>query len=157
MLKWLGHDKPPSVTVSHKVWRKQLVDRTRQLKLGADRARQRSDMLMLDGTDIVRVVEAAGARHESTGADPEVESGPAAEEGASNDGEWEDNDMGDWIAGTGVDLEGAEAGAGADAEAGASARAEVAAPEEGAVAAEEEEEAGAAGLEASCTVGVVAV
>ena len=44
LLKWLGHDKPPSVRVSHKVWRKQLVDRTRQLKLGADRARQQSDM-----------------------------------------------------------------------------------------------------------------
>ena len=73
LLKWLGHDKPPSMRVSHKVWRKQLVDRTRQLKLGADRARQRSDMLMLDGTDIVRVVEAAGARHESAGAGPEDE------------------------------------------------------------------------------------
>ena len=29
LLKWLGHDKPPSVRVSHKMWRKQLVDRTR--------------------------------------------------------------------------------------------------------------------------------
>ena len=72
LLKWLGHDKPPAVRVSHKVWRKQLVDRTRQLKLGADRARQRTDMLMLDGTDIVREVEAAGARHEAAGADNEV-------------------------------------------------------------------------------------
>ena len=44
LLKWLEHDKPPSVRVSHKVWRKQLVDKTRQLKLGADRARQKSDM-----------------------------------------------------------------------------------------------------------------
>ena len=43
LLKWLGHDKPPAVRVSHKVWRKQLVDRTRQLKLGADRAKQRTD------------------------------------------------------------------------------------------------------------------
>ena len=67
------------------MWRKQLVDRTRQLKLGADRARQRTDMLMLDGTDnvIVEVVEAAGARHESAGADHEAESGLAAEEEAS--------------------------------------------------------------------------
>ena len=29
LLKWLGHDNPPTVRVSHKVWRKQLVDRTR--------------------------------------------------------------------------------------------------------------------------------
>ena len=64
LLKWLGHDKPPSVRVSHKVWRKQLVDRTRQLKLGADRARQRSGMLMLDGTDILRVVEAKWRQYE---------------------------------------------------------------------------------------------
>ena len=28
-LRWLGHDKPPSVRVRHKVWRKQLVDRMR--------------------------------------------------------------------------------------------------------------------------------
>ena len=34
LLKWLGHDNPPAVRVSHKVWRKQLVDRTRQLNLG---------------------------------------------------------------------------------------------------------------------------
>ena len=72
LLKWLGRDKPPAVRVSHKVWRKQLVDRTRQLKLRADRARQRTDMLMLDGTDIVREVEAAGARHEAAGVGPEA-------------------------------------------------------------------------------------
>ena len=81
LLKWLGHDKPPSVRVNHKVWRKQLVDGTRQLKLGADRARQRSDMLLLDGTDIVGTVEAVGARHVS--AQAEAEPSPAAEEGAS--------------------------------------------------------------------------
>ena len=113
--------------VSHKVWRKQLVDRTRQLKLGADRARQQSDMLLLDGTDIVGAVEAARAEHEPAHA--EAEPGPAAEEGASDEEEWEDRDMGDWIAGTGADPEDAEARIGADAEAEAGARAEEAAPE----------------------------
>jgi hypothetical protein len=69
---------------------------TRHLKPGADRARQRLDMLMFDGTDIVRVVEATGARHESAGEDPEAESGPAAEEGVSDADEWKGWDMGDW-------------------------------------------------------------
>ena len=39
LLKWLGLDEPPQQRVRHKVWRKQLVDNARQLKLGADRAR----------------------------------------------------------------------------------------------------------------------
>ena len=95
LLKWLGHDKPPSTRMSHKVWRKQLVDRTRQLKLGTDRARQRSEMLMLDGIDIARVVAAVGAGHESPGAGPEDEPDPEAEEGASDVDEWEGSDMGD--------------------------------------------------------------
>ena len=43
------------------MWRKQLVDNTRQLKLGADRARQRTDMEMLDGIEVVRVVGASEA------------------------------------------------------------------------------------------------
>ena len=43
LLKWLGLDKPPHQRVRHKAWRKQLVDNTRQLKLGTDRARQRTD------------------------------------------------------------------------------------------------------------------
>ena len=109
-------------------------------------------MLMLDGTDIVRVVWAAGAMHESAQADSEAEPGPTTGEGMSDADEWEGWDMGDWIAGTGVNLEDAEAGAGAEAGAEASARAEVAAPEESAGAgagAEEGEEARAAGLEAS--------
>ena len=74
LLKWLGHDKPLAVRVSHKVWREQLVDRirTRQLKLGADRARQMTEMLMLDVADIVRVAGAAGARPEAAGAGPEA-------------------------------------------------------------------------------------
>ena len=41
-------------------------------------------MEMLGGTDIVREVEAAGARHEAAGAGPESELGPAAEEEASD-------------------------------------------------------------------------
>ena len=45
---------------------------------------------MLDGTDIVREVEAAGARHEAAGAGPEAELGPAVEEEGSNASEWED-------------------------------------------------------------------
>ena len=105
LLKWLGHDKPPAVRVSHKVWRKQLVDRTRQLKLGAERARQRTEMLMLDGIDIVRVVGAAGTRHEAgPGAEIGLEAGEVEDLGDGS--EWEDWSMGDWVAGTGVDNHG---------------------------------------------------
>jgi hypothetical protein len=85
LLRWLGLDRPPQHRVRHKVWKKQQADRTRQLLLGADRARQRTELQMLDGTDIVREVEAAGARHEATGAGPEAESGPAAEEEESEE------------------------------------------------------------------------
>ena len=101
LLEWLGHDKPPSVRVSHKLWRKHLVDRTRQLSLGVDRARQQSDMLLFHGTDIVGTVEAVGAGHEP--AQVEAGPGPAVEERASDAEEWEVTDMGDWIAGTGGD------------------------------------------------------
>ena len=145
LLKWLGHDKPPSVRVSHKVWRKQLVDRTRQLKLGADRARQQSDMLLLDGTDIVGAVEAV-AGHEPTRV--EAEPDPVAEVGASDAEEWEEWEVGDWIAGTGADPEDAGAGIGADTEAEAGARAEEAAPEGCDAAGRGGEETAAAGLEA---------
>ena len=72
-------------------------------------------MLLLDGTAIVGTVEAGGAGHEP--AQAEAEPDPAVEEGASDAGEWEDRDMGDWIAGTGAYLENAKAGIGADAEA----------------------------------------
>ena len=57
---------------------------------------------MLDGTDIVRVVEAAGARNVVAGAGPEVEIGlEAGEVEDLGDGsEWEDwsTCMGDWVA-----------------------------------------------------------
>ena len=76
LLRWLGRDTPPQHRVRYKVWRKQLTGKTRQLLLGADRARQGTELEMLDGTDIVREVEAAGARHEATGAGPEAEFGP---------------------------------------------------------------------------------
>ena len=82
LLEWLGHGKPPALRVRHKVctWREQLVGRTRQLELGADRARQSTKMQMLDGADVVRLVEAAGARPEAAGAGPEV----GADTGAIN-------------------------------------------------------------------------
>ena len=43
LLKCLGLDKPPKQRVRHTVWRKQLTDSTRQLKLGADRAIKAED------------------------------------------------------------------------------------------------------------------
>ena len=58
-------------------------------------------------------MEAAGAGHEAAGAGPEPEFGPDAEEGESGEDEWVDWDREDWVEGTGVNLEGAEAGAGA--------------------------------------------
>ena len=54
LLRWLGLDKPPHCRVRHKVWKKQLADNTRQLRLGADRARQKTELEMLDGTEVVR-------------------------------------------------------------------------------------------------------
>ena len=97
------------------MWKKQLNDKTRQLLLGADRARQRTELEMLDGTDIVRVVEAAGARHESIGAGPRSESGPGDEEGESWEDGWVHWDRENWVEGTGVDQEGAKAEAEAEA------------------------------------------
>ena len=40
LLRWLGLDRPPEQRVRHTVWRRQLTESTRQLKLGADRARR---------------------------------------------------------------------------------------------------------------------
>ena len=53
LLRWLGLDKPPHCRVRHKVWKKQLADNTRQLRLGADMARQKTELEMLDGTEVV--------------------------------------------------------------------------------------------------------
>ena len=50
LLQWLGLGKPPQHRVRHKVWRERLVDSPMQLRLGADRARQRTELEMLDGT-----------------------------------------------------------------------------------------------------------
>ena len=83
LLRWLGRDKPPQHRVRYKVWRKQLTGKTRQLLLGADRARQGTELEMLDGTDIVREAETTGARHESAGSDPEAKFG-AGDEGGEN-------------------------------------------------------------------------
>ena len=56
MLRWLGLHKPPHRKVRHKVWKKQLADNTRQLRLGADKARPKIELEMLDDTEVVRVV-----------------------------------------------------------------------------------------------------
>ena len=42
-----------------------MIDTTRQLKLGADRAKQRTDLEMLDDIEVVRVVDAAEAGPEA--------------------------------------------------------------------------------------------
>ena len=60
------------------------------MTLGTDKARQRIGLEMLDGTDIVREVQTAGARHVAAGASPESELGPATEEEASDGSGWED-------------------------------------------------------------------
>ena len=81
LLRWLWRDTPPQHRVGHKVLKKQLTDKTRQLLLSADRARHRTELEKLDVTDIVRVVEATGARHEAAGTGLESEFGPNVEEG----------------------------------------------------------------------------
>ena len=112
--------------------------------MGADRARQRTELEMLDGTEIVREVEAVGARHEAAGAGPESEFGPAAEERGRCGDEWEDRDDENLAEGTGV----VQVGAGAEAGTGTEPEAELAPDEswweviygstvEGAVRAEE--------------------
>ena len=60
-LRWLGLGKPPQQRARHKAWGELLIDSTRQQKLGAGRARQRSGMEMLDGTELVRGMDVAGA------------------------------------------------------------------------------------------------
>ena len=55
----VGLDKPPHCRVKHKMWKKQLADNTRQLRLGVDRAMRKIELEMLDGTDAVRVVKVA--------------------------------------------------------------------------------------------------
>ena len=74
---------------------------------------------MLDGTKIVREVEAVGARHAAAGAGLESEFGLAAEEGGSCGDGREDWDDENWVEGTGVDQVGAgvKSGTGAGPEA----------------------------------------
>ena len=83
----MGLDKPPKQRVRHKVWRKQLADSTRQLKLGADRARQGSELEMLDGTELNIVGEEVVAGSMGRGPSPEAGPEPAA---AANEEELED-------------------------------------------------------------------
>ena len=79
LLRWLGRDKPSQHRVRHTAWKKQLADRTRQLLLDADRARQRTELEMLDGADVYRAA-----------------AGEEPEEGDEGEGEmWEDWDAGD--------------------------------------------------------------
>ena len=61
LLTCLGLDKPAHHRGGHKAWKKQLVDSTRQLRLGADRARQKIELEMLDDTEVFSVGNGAGA------------------------------------------------------------------------------------------------
>ena len=100
LLRWLGLDKPPKQRVRHKVWRKQLTDSTRQLRLGADSARQGTELEMLDGTEVFRVENGAGAEPVAgEGVLLEAEAGLAAEasghpapvvEGVEDEQVWEE-------------------------------------------------------------------
>ena len=47
------------------MWRRELVDATRQLKLGADRAREGETLELLDGVEVVRRVQAGNAEGEA--------------------------------------------------------------------------------------------
>ena len=49
-------NKPPHHKARHRVWKKRLVDSTRQLRLGDDRARQKTELEMLAGTEVSSVV-----------------------------------------------------------------------------------------------------
>ena len=107
--------------VRHKVWRKQLADKTRQLLLGADRARERTELEILDGTELYSVVEEAAVGSVVRGPSPEAGSEPATggeewEEEEWEEEEWEDGNGGNWVAGTGANLEEAAAGGVAGAE-----------------------------------------
>ena len=124
LLKWLGLDKPPQHRVRHKVWRKQLVDSTRQLRLGADMARQRTELEMLGGTEVVNVGPTwsrasgqwLGGVWIGANAESIAEAGggyPADAMRGEEEGHnyvWEEWASGDWVEGTGIDSRtGAEA------------------------------------------------
>jgi hypothetical protein len=94
LLKWLGLDRPLRQRVRHKVWKKQLADNTRQLRLGADRARQGTELEVLDGNELYSVVEEAVTGEVGTGSSPEAESEPATGEEEWEEGEWEDGNVG---------------------------------------------------------------
>ena len=87
--------------------------------MGVDRARQGTEMQMLDGAGVVRLVEAIGAGSEAAGVGPDADDGTRAAvfEELESEEEWVGWSMGDWVAGTGVhdeEVAGAEAGVGAE-------------------------------------------
>ena len=59
---------------------------------------------MLDGTDIVKEMQPAGARHEAAGVNPESELSLVVEKEVGGGSEWEEWSVEDWIAGTGANL-----------------------------------------------------
>ena len=87
---WTSHRK----TVRHTVWRKQLTDSTRQLKLDVDRARQGTELEMLDGAELYSVMGEAAAGLVVRGPSPEAGPEPAAAEE-----EWEEEEWEDWSVG----------------------------------------------------------
>ena len=80
MLRRLGLAKPPQHGARHNVSKGQLGSSTRQLRLGADRARQRIELEMLDGTKVFSMGDEAGAEPVAGEAGPGPEPGTEAEE-----------------------------------------------------------------------------
>ena len=88
LLKWLGFDKPPKQRVRHRVWKKQLEDCTRQLKLGADRARGGKELELIDGVEVVRgLLSGDSMEEEEETSDQEEEEWEGHLSGAEEDGE----------------------------------------------------------------------
>ena len=72
LLRWLGFDKPPKQRVRHRTWRRQLLDTTRQLKLGADRARDKEVLELLDGVEVVRRLQPEELEAEGAGGEGDM-------------------------------------------------------------------------------------
>ena len=92
LLGWVGLDQPPEKRVRYRVWKRALVDTTRQLKLGADRARDGETLELLDGMEVVRRVQTADmeceeAVEETCDAEEWVEEGYLSEEECEEVGE----------------------------------------------------------------------
>ena len=69
---------------------------------------------MLDGTELYSVVEEAATGSVGRGPSPEAGPEPVAGEEEREEKEWEDWSVGNWVAGTGANLEEAAAGGEAD-------------------------------------------